>query len=105
MNDDKRGPLADQLAQARRDAADRAAQAVDQASDVASDATADAPASPHKGAPRSAKENRQVLREVRSGTEILTNMRHDPPPAPTGCLGPTRRTSWRVWRPGFGRVL
>lgn len=106
MTDEKRGPLADQLAQARRDAADRAADAeAATLREAGSDPSEDAPASRAEAAPRRTKRAPEVVREVRLGIEVLTNMRHEPPAAPPGGWEPAPRRSWRVWRPGVGRVL
>ena len=99
-NDDKRGPLTDQLAQARRDAEEREAQCT-----VELSRSADSETPEHLGgAPQVTRRDPQVIREVRRGIEVETNMRHEPPPPPLEHWKPKPRTG-TVYRARFGRFF
>lgn len=102
--EEKRGPLSEQLVQARLDAANR-----DMHGLPPHEETEPPGAALEVPAARSATVTRrdtQWVREVRLGIEVLTNMRHQPPPPPPPGWEPEpRRGLGKLYRRGLGRVL
>lgn len=100
--EEKRGPLSEQLARARLEAANRSAREVGQPEPAES--AGDDYLAPTGKPPIAARGDSQWVREVRLGIEVLTNMRHQPPPSPAGWRPPPSRAG-KLYRRGLGRVV
>ena len=99
--DDKRGPLSDQLVQARLDAANR--KAVEAVALTAAEPALDVPAASATQSAQPPRRPQKWLCEVRLGIEVLTNLQHQPPPPAPPDWEEPRRQLGRLYRGGLGR--